>query len=131
LLLTLQKIAPLILISCQIEINTFSCIAILRSVIVGSVGGLNQTSLRKVLTYSSINHAGWTSAIIAVENLWITNFTFYSILTMTVYIIKPYNPIFINQTIAVNKKAPLMKLITFLTLLNATWPRSIGRSISA
>jgi NADH-ubiquinone oxidoreductase chain 2 len=31
---------------------------IITSVIIGALGGINQTSLRKILTYSSINHTG-------------------------------------------------------------------------
>jgi len=53
-----QKAAPLILISYVIEIYTFTLIIIMISTIVGSIGGLNQTSIRKILTYTSINHTG-------------------------------------------------------------------------
>jgi NADH:ubiquinone oxidoreductase subunit 2 (subunit N) len=46
------------LISYLIEINAFTIRIILTSTIVGSTGGLNHTSIRKILTYSSINHTG-------------------------------------------------------------------------
>lgn len=35
---------------------------IVASAFVGSVGGLNQSSLRKLIAYSSINHLGWLLA---------------------------------------------------------------------
>jgi len=59
LLITVQKAAPLILMSYLIEINIFTLRIILLSTIVGSIGGLNQTSVRKILTYSSISNTGW------------------------------------------------------------------------
>jgi NADH-ubiquinone oxidoreductase chain 2 len=70
LLRTVQKAAPLMLISYLIEINAFTLRIILISTIVGSIGGLNQTSIRKILTYSSINHTGWILiALTTSENL--------------------------------------------------------------
>jgi NADH-ubiquinone oxidoreductase chain 2 len=65
-----QKAAPLILLSYLIDINNFTLIIILASTIVGSIGGLNQTSIRKILTYSSINHTGWILIALATsENI--------------------------------------------------------------
>jgi hypothetical protein len=54
LLITVQKAAPLILISYLIEINIFTLRIIIISTIVGSIGGLNQTSIRKILTSSCL-----------------------------------------------------------------------------
>jgi len=68
LLITVQKAAPLILVSYLIEINPFTLGIILISTIVGSIGGLNQNSIWKILTYSSINHTGW---IWICERNWI------------------------------------------------------------
>nr|AIY61607.1 NADH dehydrogenase subunit 2 [Hodotermopsis sjostedti] len=120
LLMTIQKISPLMLISYQMKIDMFSYIMILSSVIVGSIGGLNQISLRKILTYSSINHTGWMlSSILIGDNLWIMYFVIYSMLTMaTVYIIKPFSLTSINQLMLIKKSMPLMKLMVFLTLLS-------------
>jgi hypothetical protein len=46
------------LIPYLIETDAFTLRIILISTIVGSIGGLNQTSIRKILTYSSMNHTG-------------------------------------------------------------------------
>nr|UDD86573.1 NADH dehydrogenase subunit 2 [Cryptocercus tianbaensis] len=120
LLMTTQKMAPMMLISYMMKMNSFSSIIILTSTIVGAIGGLNQLSIRKILTYSSINHTGWMLAALMInENMWIMYFTIYSMLTTTiVMIIKPFNASFINQTLLMNKEMNTMKFMMFTTLLS-------------
>jgi len=56
-LITVQKITPISLLSYYIvEQEILISAAIIISAIVGALGGLNQTLLRKLLAYSSINH---------------------------------------------------------------------------
>nr|WHM51719.1 NADH dehydrogenase subunit 2 [Cornitermes ovatus] len=120
LLMTVQKAAPLMLMSYLIEINAFTLSIILMSTIVGSIGGLNQTSMRKILTYSSINHTGWMLiALTTSENLWLVYFTIYSMLALTVVsAIKLSGVSFINQTMMTNKEAALVKFMMFTSLLS-------------
>jgi len=120
LLITVQKAAPLILISYLIEINAFTLTIILISTIVGSIGGLNQTSIRKILTYSSINHTGWILiALTTSENMWIIYFIIYSILALTVVsAIKLSGVSFINQTIITNRDTTTIKFIIYTSLLS-------------
>nr|YP_009351365.1 NADH dehydrogenase subunit 2 [Foraminitermes rhinoceros]AQP29414.1 NADH dehydrogenase subunit 2 [Foraminitermes rhinoceros] len=120
LLMTVQKIAPLMLMSYLIEMNTFVLSIIVTSTIVGSIGGLNQTSLRKILTYSSINHTGWMlAALTTSENLWMVYFAIYSTLTLAVVsAIKLSGASFINQTLMNNKNITLMKFMMFTSLLS-------------
>nr|AQP29249.1 NADH dehydrogenase subunit 2 [Prohamitermes mirabilis] len=120
LLMTVQKAAPLMLMSYLIEINIFTLSIILMSTIVGSIGGLNQTSMRKILTYSSINHTGWMLiALTTSENLWMVYFMIYSMLALTVVsAIKLSGVSFINQTMMTNKETTLMKFMMFTSLLS-------------
>nr|AIY61711.1 NADH dehydrogenase subunit 2 [Ancistrotermes pakistanicus]AQP27886.1 NADH dehydrogenase subunit 2 [Microtermes sp. RDCT175] len=120
LLMTVQKAAPLMLMSYLIEINTFALSIILMSTIVGAIGGLNQTSMRKILTYSSINHTGWMLiALTLSENLWMVYFAIYSTLALTVVsAIKLSGVSFINQTMLTNKETALMKFMMFTSLLS-------------
>nr|WMY24014.1 NADH dehydrogenase subunit 2 [Nasutitermes sp.] len=120
LLMTVQKAAPLMLMSYLIEINAFTLSIILLSTIVGSIGGLNQTSMRKILTYSSINHTGWMLiALTTSENLWMVYFAIYSTLALTVVsAIKLSGTSFINQTMLTNKETTLMKFMMFTSLLS-------------
>nr|YP_009350884.1 NADH dehydrogenase subunit 2 [Allodontermes schultzei]AQP28027.1 NADH dehydrogenase subunit 2 [Allodontermes schultzei] len=120
LLMTVQKAAPLMLLSYLIEINTFTLTIIFMSTVVGAIGGLNQTSMRKILTYSSINHTGWMLTALALsENLWMMYFAIYSTLAITVVsAIKLSGVSFINQTMMTNKETTLMKFMMFTSLLS-------------
>nr|YP_009350780.1 NADH dehydrogenase subunit 2 [Proboscitermes tubuliferus]AQP27784.1 NADH dehydrogenase subunit 2 [Proboscitermes tubuliferus] len=120
LLMTVQKAAPLMLMSYLIEINNFTLTIIIMSTIVGSIGGLNQTSMRKILTYSSINHTGWMLiALTTSENLWMVYFMIYSTLALAVVsAIKLSGVSFINQTMMTNKETTLIKFMMFTSLLS-------------
>lgn len=59
ILITVQKLGPIIMLNYIWNLLPVSMIIILCSVYVGAVGGLNQRSLRKLIAYSSINHLGW------------------------------------------------------------------------
>nr|URX53434.1 NADH dehydrogenase subunit 2 [Calcaritermes emarginicollis] len=119
LLMTAQKMAPMILISYLMKMNTPTFMIILASVIVGSVGGMNQTSLRKILTYSSINHTGWMlTAMLGGINLWMMYFAVYTILTSTMALVaKSFNISFVNQAMAATKSTAV-KFLLFTTLLS-------------
>nr|WGO58003.1 NADH dehydrogenase subunit 2 [Rhabdoblatta densimaculata] len=120
ILMTIQKIAPLMLISYSINFNTFMTLIILSSVMVGSIGGYNQTSIRKILTYSSINHMGWMlTAMLMGENMWMLYFFIYSLLTLTIImIVYPSQISFINQTFLINEDNKLIKFLLFSSLLS-------------
>nr|URX53215.1 NADH dehydrogenase subunit 2 [Rugitermes laticollis] len=119
LTMTIQKIAPMMLTSYLINTNMLTFTIILTSVIIGSLGGMNQTSLRKILTYSSINHTGWMlTAMLGGNNLWIMYFIVYSLLVFSMTTItKSFNISFINQTMT-SKSKTAIKLMLFTTLLS-------------
>ena len=119
ILITWQKIAPLILISYCISPNFFYVI-IITSILVGSLGGLSQTSLRKLIAFSSINHLGWIlAAIISKENLWEIYFLTYTFLSFTiVFIFNSFNLFHLNQVFSFQIKNPIIKICLFLSLLS-------------
>nr|AMX22822.1 NADH dehydrogenase subunit 2 [Coptotermes testaceus] len=120
LLMTIQSAAPMMLMSYLIEANPFMLSIILASTVVGAIGGLNQTSMRKILTYSSINHTGWMlMALITGDNMWVMYFMTYSALVLTVLsVIKLSGMSFINQTMMANSETKLMKFMMFTSLLS-------------
>nr|YP_010946713.1 NADH dehydrogenase subunit 2 [Paranauphoeta nigra]WGO57444.1 NADH dehydrogenase subunit 2 [Paranauphoeta nigra] len=120
ILMTIQKISPLLLISYTINCELFLMIFIILSVIVGSLGGYNQISLRKILTYSSINHMGWMLvAMLMSEQMWMLYFLIYSLLTLSVImLINPHQISFINQTFMINKEGKVLKFLLFSSLLS-------------
>nr|QOL00842.1 NADH dehydrogenase subunit 2 [Phyllomimus sinicus] len=120
ILMTWQKIAPLMLLSYLMNMNNFTYMTIIMSIIVGSIGGLNQTSTRKLMAYSSINHLGWMmSAMIAGENLWMMYFIIYSIMSLSVTIIfQSFQISYISQNIMLLNKHPIIKFSLFTLLLS-------------
>nr|QWL25008.1 NADH dehydrogenase subunit 2 [Cryptotermes brevis] len=119
LMMTIQSAAPMILMSYLMKINPLILTVVMLSVVVGSMGGMNQTSLRKILTYSSINHTGWMlMALLGGINLWVMYFAVYSMLTSAVTITaKLFNISFINQMMSTNEKSAV-KFVLFTTLLS-------------
>nr|QAU54256.1 NADH dehydrogenase subunit 2 [Cydnidae sp. ITV1034] len=98
MLMTWQKVAPLMMMNNMIYSPMIMFFTVSMSTIVGGLGGLNQTSLRKIMSYSSINHLGWMLSLNKVQNNWIKYLIIYSILTTTICIMfHKYNLFFINQ----------------------------------
>nr|WMY24001.1 NADH dehydrogenase subunit 2 [Psammotermes sp.] len=120
LLMTIQSAAPMMLMSYLIDASIFTSTIILTSVIVGSIGGMNQTSMRKIMTYSSINHTGWMlAALITGESMWIMYFAVYSTLVLTVTSIMSLSKTsFINQVLMTNSETTPMKFMMFTSLLS-------------
>nr|YP_010511694.1 NADH dehydrogenase subunit 2 [Palaeoagraecia brunnea]UXL83018.1 NADH dehydrogenase subunit 2 [Palaeoagraecia brunnea] len=120
ILMTWQKIAPLILLSYSIQINVFFYGIIILCTAIGSLGGLNQTSLRKLMAYSSINHLGWMiAALMLGENLWVFYFTMYTFLTTTIILLFNCFDIYhINQNFLLMNSNPLVKFFMFSSFLS-------------
>nr|YP_010946453.1 NADH dehydrogenase subunit 2 [Caeparia donskoffi]WGO57171.1 NADH dehydrogenase subunit 2 [Caeparia donskoffi] len=120
ILMTMQKIAPLMLISYSMCFNQLMMFVIISSIFVGTIGGYNQISLRKILTYSSINHMGWMlTAMLIGENMWILYFLIYSLLNLTVIsFIAPQQISFVNQTLLINTESKYIKLLMYSSLLS-------------
>nr|YP_009232587.1 NADH dehydrogenase subunit 2 [Tecia solanivora]AMA34388.1 NADH dehydrogenase subunit 2 [Tecia solanivora] len=119
ILMTWQKISPMILLSYYFNKNFLIMIMILNSII-GAIGGLNQTSLRKLMAFSSINNLGWMlSTILISENLWMFYLFMYSFLVLIMcFLFNILNMFYINQLFILNLN-PLIKLsllINFLSL---------------
>nr|AAD51537.1 NADH dehydrogenase subunit II [Mesaspis moreletii] len=85
IIITWQKLAPMTLLLLtwnQISAMTITTMGAL-SVIIGGLGGLNQTQLRKIIAYSSISHLGWMATIITKSNkLALLNLTIYILISI-------------------------------------------------
>nr|APT41425.1 NADH dehydrogenase subunit 2 [Brumptomyia travassosi] len=119
ILMTIQKIAPFILIfySFNYYINMMSLIL---SLIFGALGGLNQTSIRKIMAYSSINHMSWMlCSMFFSKSLWLNYFIFYYFLTSSIVILfNLFNIFFINQIFLYFNNNLIMKFSIFILLLS-------------
>nr|YP_009542004.1 NADH dehydrogenase subunit 2 [Xiphidiopsis gurneyi]AYR06704.1 NADH dehydrogenase subunit 2 [Xiphidiopsis gurneyi] len=120
ILMTWQKIAPLMLLSYLIEMNAFFSIIIISSIVIGSLGGLNQTSLRKLMAYSSINHLGWmVAAMSSGDNLWELYFLTYGFLSAgIIFMFNTFQCFHINQNFLMMNNNPKIKFCMFSLLLS-------------
>nr|QTF74359.1 NADH dehydrogenase subunit 2 [Sarcophila latifrons] len=119
ILMTWQKIAPLMLIS-YIIIKPLIITSIILSSLIGALGGLNQTSLRKLMAYSSINHLGWMlTAMYNSNTLWFTYFSFYSFLSfLMVFMFNMFKISHINQLFSLFFHSKTMKFFLMFNLLS-------------
>lgn len=120
IILTWQKIAPIILIIYNIKIIVFLTIIIFFSIIIRGIIGINQTRLRKIIAYSSINHIAWIiSSIIFIETIWLIYFVIYSIITINIIlIINKINSFYLKQLISLINLNPTIKIFFILNFLS-------------
>nr|APX39313.1 NADH dehydrogenase subunit 2 [Longitarsus dorsalis] len=121
LLLTWQKLAPMILLMYNLNMTIFFSMIIILSSIISGIYGINQMSLRKILSYSSINHISWMLAsTLNLKNIWLIYFLIYSIISMNIIIIFHFfNILFIPQLFLIlnkNKMIKLMFIFNFFSL---------------
>nr|YP_010402396.1 NADH dehydrogenase subunit 2 [Lysmata boggessi]QVT15587.1 NADH dehydrogenase subunit 2 [Lysmata boggessi]QXJ42679.1 NADH dehydrogenase subunit 2 [Lysmata boggessi] len=98
MLMTWQKIAPILLISylpTSRHLTFFILATASLSALIGGVSGMNQVFLRKILAYSSISHLGWmlTSLSLGLP-IFINYFIIYSLTTSSVVFILNSQQIF-------------------------------------
>nr|AIZ58627.1 NADH dehydrogenase subunit 2 [Ornithodoros porcinus] len=116
LLISIQKIIPLhVLTLFQSWVILFP---IILSTMIGSVGGLNQLSIRKILAYSSITHLSWMMTLIMFSSTtWLIYILVYSmILFFVTQFSKQLNLNFFSQINFLSKKNSLFMIISLLTM---------------
>lgn len=121
IIITWQKIAPMILLRYRIFNIQFLIIIIIFRIIIGGIIGLTQTNLRKILTYSSINHIRWIiRSILLIESIWFYYLVVYSlILSNLILILNKFNIFHIKQFFFLCRKNSLnlyLYSINFLSI---------------
>nr|AYR05099.1 NADH dehydrogenase subunit 2 [Scymninae sp. 2 ACP-2013] len=83
ILLTWQKIAPMILLMYNFNFSYFFILVILSSLLISGLNNWNQTKLKKIMAFSSMNHLGWMLSILFFnQSLWLFYFFIYTFLTL-------------------------------------------------
>uniref|UniRef100_UPI003002694E NADH dehydrogenase subunit 2 n=1 Tax=Arria brevifrons TaxID=2908858 RepID=UPI003002694E len=120
LLLSIQKITPFLLIAYLLTNSKFSQLLIMSSAFIGAMGGLNQISTRKILSYSSINHIGWMlTATIMNSNLWLMYFIIYTInISVIINLMSSMNMMYISQAFNSLNSNKMVKFMLFMSLLS-------------
>lgn len=119
ILITWQKIAPIILLIYCANKNLF-IIFILISTIIGSIIGFNQTSVKKIIAYSSINYNSWILVSIQINlTLWKLFIRFYFYLSGCLIIIfHLINILIVNQFFSINKKNFKINIVLIINILS-------------
>nr|AEH21213.1 NADH dehydrogenase subunit 2 [Himacerus apterus] len=119
MLMTWQKVAPMTIMS-MIYMEKLMLIMIMMSVITGAIGGLNQTSMRKIMAYSSINHMGWMmSCMYMNNNSWMLYLMLYSIMLMPIIMWLIMNNIYLLNQMSLMTNTIMEKMnmsMTFMSL---------------
>nr|YP_009643402.1 NADH dehydrogenase subunit 2 [Physopelta slanbuschii]APO08819.1 NADH dehydrogenase subunit 2 [Physopelta slanbuschii] len=95
ILMTWQKIAPLSIMM-NLKPNWFMYTMMTLSTVMGAIGGLNQTSVRKIMAYSSINHLGWMMALMTKQVTWYMYMLMYMMMMIAIWLMFD-NIYFMNQ----------------------------------
>nr|YP_010547192.1 NADH dehydrogenase subunit 2 [Leptocimbex linealis]UYK52105.1 NADH dehydrogenase subunit 2 [Leptocimbex linealis] len=119
ILLTWQKLAPLYLVYLT-KSSSLIYFSIIMSMMIGAILGLNQTSLKLLITYSSINHISWMLMSLLID---IKMFIFYFIIYMTTifFICMMFNNLnidFLNQLFKNNNINIFTKINVMLMFLS-------------
>lgn len=116
-LMTWQKIAPFVVIFYLPLPGALLAAAVGASALVGALGGFNQTSLRKILAFSSINHIAWMLiATTASQALWGVYFLTYRL--MTLIIINFFNFSDLSSLAQLNISSEPHSITNFIVSLN-------------
>nr|QUS62607.1 NADH dehydrogenase subunit 2 [Unkanodes sapporona] len=113
---TLIKIPPMILINKLIELKMM-ILPLSMTLVVGSISGINQLNLKKLMAYSSVFNLTWmSSSFLLSKKISLTFLIIYSILNFkTMFFFKMNNLMYLNQMVYMPLK---MKLILTLNLLS-------------
>nr|AYW52624.1 NADH dehydrogenase subunit 2 [Elateridae sp. JWH-2018] len=120
LIMTWQKLAPMVLLMYNMKFNLFITMVIMTAMVISGVMGINQISLRKILAYSSINHMGWMlSTMMVMKTIWIYYFLIYSLMTLNLTIIfNKFKVFFLNQLFQTLNSNILIKMFFILNFLS-------------
>nr|YP_010952722.1 NADH dehydrogenase subunit 2 [Trapezia guttata]WMQ53142.1 NADH dehydrogenase subunit 2 [Trapezia guttata] len=85
ILLSIQKLAPMYMLSHLYSHSFMIMFSAIISALVGALGGLNTLSLRKIMAFSSINHMSWMLIAIFISDfMWLTYFTLYILISLSI-----------------------------------------------
>nr|YP_010538720.1 NADH dehydrogenase subunit 2 [Emarginoptyx trilucida]UYE92331.1 NADH dehydrogenase subunit 2 [Emarginoptyx trilucida] len=118
IMLTWQKIAPMILFMYNTEFNMFNYMIIISGMIISSMMSINQISMRKLMAFSSINHMGWMMAAMMTEKtIWFLYFMIYAMITINISLTMK-NMYYLNQLFMMMNESFSMKIMFMLNFLS-------------
>nr|ARH55080.1 NADH dehydrogenase subunit 2 [Mecinus janthinus] len=121
IILTWQKIAPMVILMYSTLTSTYLSSIIILSVLISGIQGMNQTCFRKLLAFSSINHMSWMlSAMMSSMTIWMYYLIIYFILNFNImFMLNKYNVFYMPQLTKLmshNKNIKCLYMMNFLSL---------------
>nr|QTT61251.1 NADH dehydrogenase subunit 2 [Tritia vaucheri] len=125
ILATWQKLAPLFLVLCLLELSQSYTLTLALcgisagSALIGGLGGMNQTQIRALLAYSSISHLGWmTFAVLHSEWTMKMYLGVYVLISISLFMSLWYNDSGMMKNINNLKNSGFAALTIMLLLLS-------------
>nr|YP_010535844.1 NADH dehydrogenase subunit 2 [Spinolyprops cribricollis]UYB79056.1 NADH dehydrogenase subunit 2 [Spinolyprops cribricollis] len=125
--MTWQKIAPMSILMNSFIDKTLITMSIILSALISVILIFNQSNMRKIMAYSSINHLSWMlTSMFYSSNLWLIYFSIYSIINLMLTIMFKLNSInSVNQIFFL--KSSLNKIFSSISMLTlAGMPPTLG-----
>nr|WEM34709.1 NADH dehydrogenase subunit 2 [Charinus ferreus] len=128
ILMTIQKMPPMIILSQISPPPTILNMAIFTSALFGPLGGLSQTNIKTILAFSSISHLAWMLASMSFNNtFWQMYLLIYSLILLSILLTLNKKKITsTNQITFLNHQHPTKTLLTLLFLSLGGMPPLTG-----
>jgi len=119
ILISLQKITPIIIISYTFNFNILIFCILISSFIRGILG-ININRLRKLIAFSSINHISWIiSTILLKSALWISYWLIYCIIIIIIsFLFNILNIFYLSQLLNISNFNFSLKILIAFRFLN-------------
>lgn len=104
LLIRIQKIIPILLIS--FYIRRIVWFIVIRRILIGALGIINQTNIKRLIAYSSIHHIGWLLVCVYINiYIWVIYLIIYRFIILgVIFIFSKNENFYINILLKVNEK---------------------------
>nr|WPN89778.1 NADH dehydrogenase subunit 2 [Metallus sp.] len=127
-ILTWQKISPLMMLM-NLNNNMLMYLISLMSMFYSTIIMINQTSIKLIMTYSSINHLGWMLMLMLLNSsMLIIYFIIYFLMNLSICLtMNKLNLTYLNQMFKINNKTPFKSIIFMLLFMSiAGLPPMLG-----
>nr|YP_010996505.1 NADH dehydrogenase subunit 2 [Concaveplana hamulusa]WPC85247.1 NADH dehydrogenase subunit 2 [Concaveplana hamulusa] len=115
ILLTIMKISPIFIMSLS---NFDLTLMVILTLLIGSISGLNQNSIRKMLAYSSIYNLGFIFSVVYLNSMWsVYLFMYMTVLLTVILLMKFMNINYLNQLL-LNNFDQKNKVILWICMLS-------------
>nr|YP_010531125.1 NADH dehydrogenase subunit 2 [Runaria punctata]UXW93347.1 NADH dehydrogenase subunit 2 [Runaria punctata] len=120
ILLSWQKIIPLYMINLMEYKSILINVCASLSALMGSISGLNQTSLKMIMVYSSITHTGWMIYITLINKKMLIMYliTYMSLIMTITMTCKTMKLMYLTQMFMMNNKNIMLKMMMMMSFLS-------------